>query len=93
MTEVLVHPYRRADLKRVGELYGMLSRYPNLEWFATDLETANLAARLRAQYRLKTADALQAATAARTGATGFITNDYHFKRVKSFEVLVLEDLL
>jgi predicted nucleic acid-binding protein len=93
MTEVLVHPYRQDDLKRANELYGLLSRYPNLEWVAPDLGIAELAARLRAQYRLKTADALQAATAAGAAATGFVTNDADFKLVQLFEVLVLEHLL
>lgn len=93
MTELLVHPYRQADQKRAKELYGLLSRYPNLEWIAPDLGTAELAARVRAQYRSKTADALQAATAAQMAATGFITNDSDFKFVQLFEVLLLEELL
>jgi predicted nucleic acid-binding protein len=93
MTEVLVHPYRQADVKRANELYGLLSRYPNLQWVAPDLETAELAARLRAQRRLKTADALQAATAVRAGASAFVTNDPDFSSIPSLEVLLLERLL
>ena len=72
--------------------YGLLSTYPNLDWVAPDLEIADLAARLRAAHRLKTPDALQAATAVRTGASGLITNDPVFERAGSFETLVLDRL-
>ncbi len=40
-----------------------------------------MAARMRALYGLKTPDALQAATAVRSGATAFITNDAGLKRM------------
>jgi predicted nucleic acid-binding protein len=41
---------------------------------------------------LKTPDALQAATAVQTRASGLITNDPAFERVESFETLVLDRL-
>lgn len=93
MTELLVQPYREGDERRVDEIYGLLSTYPNLQWIAPDLEIADLAARFRADYRLRTPDALEAATAARAGATGFLTNDPAFERVDAFETLVLDRLL
>jgi len=93
MTELLVQPYRESDDQRVDEFYGLLSTYPNLDWIAPNLEIADVAARLRALHRLQTPDALQAATAEHAGATGFITNDAVFERVKTFETLVLERLL
>jgi predicted nucleic acid-binding protein len=93
VTKLLVQPYRDTDEARVNLYYGLLSTYPNLVWVAPDLEVADLAARLRAAYRLKTPDALQAATAVRSNATGFVTNDPHFQRIKVFEALVLDDLL
>jgi predicted nucleic acid-binding protein len=93
MTELLVVPYRNADERQVDEFYALLSKYPNLDWIAPNLEIADVAARLRALHRLRTPDALQAATAAHGGATGFITNDAVFERVEAFETLVLERLL
>lgn len=93
MTELLVAPYRGSDDQRVDEFYALLSTFPNLEWMAPDLEIADLAARLRAVHRLRTPDALQAATAAYAGATALITNDAVFERVGSFETLVLDRLL
>jgi len=93
MTELLVQPHRDFDEQRVDEFYGLLSTYPNLDWIAANLEIADLAARIRAVHRLRTPDALQAATAVHTLATGLITNDPVFQRVKTFETLVLDQLL
>lgn len=93
MAELLVQPYRVADQDRVNQFYALLTSYPHLEWIAPDLEIADLAARFRAQYRLRIPDAVHAATAAGRQATGFITNDSIFKRVDAFETLVLEELL
>ena len=93
MTELLVQPYRDSDDPLVDEIYALLSTYPNLSWIAPNLEIADIAARLRASYRLRTPDALQAATAEHSGATGLITNDAVFERAKTFETLVLDHLL
>ncbi len=93
MTELLVPSYREGDEHRVDEFYGLLSTYPNLRWIAPELETADTAARLRAAYRLRTPDALQAATAVRERATGFVTNDPVFARIEEFEAAVLDRLL
>ena len=93
MTELLVPSYRDHDEHRVDEFYGLLSTYPNLEWIAPSLEIADAAARMRALHRLRTPDALQAATAAHAQATALITNDPAFARVGEFEVVVLEQFL
>ena len=93
MSELLVQPYRTSDERRVDEFYGLLSTYPNLDWIAPDLQIADLAARFRAQHRLRTPDALQAATATHARATGLITNDAVFERVASLDALVLDQLL
>ena len=93
MTELLVPSYRERDESRVDAFYGLLSTYPNLRWIAPDLETADLAAKLRALYRLRTPDALQAATAIRAEATGFVTNDPAFARIEQFDTVVLHRVL
>ena len=93
MTELLVQPYRDSDEQRVDEFYALLSTYPNLDWIAPNLEIADVAARIRAVHRLRTPDALQAATAVQAEATGLITNDPVFERVKDFETLVLDRVL
>jgi predicted nucleic acid-binding protein len=88
-----VVPYRDSDQQRVDEFYGLLSTYPNLEWIAPNLEIADMAARMRALHRLRTPDALLAATAVYAQVTGLITNDAVFERVGSFETLLLDRLL
>jgi predicted nucleic acid-binding protein len=93
MTELLVQPYRVADQQQADEFYVLLSTYPNLEWIAPNLEIADRAAKLRALHGLRTPDALHAATAVHTGATGLVTNDPVFERVKDFETLLLDKLL
>jgi predicted nucleic acid-binding protein len=93
MTELLVLPYREGDEQRANDFYGLLSTYPNLDWIAPNLVIADLAARIRALHRLRTPDALQAATAVHTQSTGLITNDPVFQHVEGFETMVLDELV
>jgi predicted nucleic acid-binding protein len=93
MTQLLVPSYRDDDERRIDEFYGLLSTYPNLRWVAPDLETADIAARIRATYKLRTPDALQAATAIQANATGFITNDPVFARIEELDTAVLDRFL
>lgn len=93
MTELLVQPYRDGDQRLADEFYGLLSTYPNLEWIAPSLQIADTAARIRANYRLRTPDALQAATAVQGAASGLVTNDPTFGRLTGLETLVLDDVV
>jgi len=93
MTELLVKPYRESNQKEISATYGWYSTYPQLRWIAPELPIASIAAKLRAEHRLKTPDAMQAATAIHAGATGLIANDPVFSRVKEFEALLLDDIL
>lgn len=93
MTEILTLPYQGADESQVDAHFGLLSAYPHLEWIAPDLQIARLAARFRAQSRMRTPDALQAATAVRSAAQGLISNDRVFRRVEGLETLLLDELL
>ncbi|HSF14169.1 MAG TPA: PIN domain-containing protein [Vicinamibacteria bacterium] len=92
MLELLVQPYRLSDLNRVNQFYALLITYPHLEWVAPSLAVADRAARLRADHNLKTPDALQAATALASEATGFISNDPAYKRVAGIETVILDEL-
>jgi predicted nucleic acid-binding protein len=91
MTELLVHPYRNKNGSEASELFGLLSVYPHLAWMAPDLEIAARAAQIRAEYRLQTADALQAATALHASATAIVTNDPVFRRIPDLDTLLLDD--
>lgn len=93
LLEVLVQPYRikREDL--VLRFYALLTTYPHLQWIDLSKDIADTAARMRAEYGLRTPDAIQAATAVSSGASGFICNDPVFKRVEEIDCLLLDDWL
>ena len=93
LTEILVKPYRTLTEREVRSMYDLLLIYPNLEWIPPDLEIADIAASLRARYKLETPDALQAATTIRAGATLLVTNDASFERIPAFKTLLLDRLL
>ncbi len=93
LTELLVKPHVESNLKLVDAIYGLLALYPNLSWIPADLDIAALAGRYRAQHRMRTPDALQAATATRSLATGVVTNDPIFARIGAFETLQFDSLL
>jgi predicted nucleic acid-binding protein len=93
ITELLVQAYREGDEQRADQFYGLLSTYPNLDWLAPNLEIADAAARLRALYRIRTPDAIQAATAAYAKASALVTNDKVFKRVEGLDILLMDAVL
>jgi predicted nucleic acid-binding protein len=93
MMELLVKPYRESDQHKADTFYDLLSTYPNLHWISPDLAIADVAARIRAIHRLRTPDALLAATAVYANATAMLTNDPIFKRVPELHALVLDDYL
>jgi predicted nucleic acid-binding protein len=90
MTELLVRPYRAANLPLVNRYFGLLSTFPHLEWIPPDLAIADMAAQLRARHNLRTPDALQVATALRSGATALLTNDADLKRIPRIEVALFD---
>ena len=86
MTELLVQPYRAGNEELVNRYYGLLSLFPHLEWVAPDLAIADTAAQIRAHHRLRTPDALQAATSALRGATAILTNDADFAALRGLRL-------
>jgi predicted nucleic acid-binding protein len=52
-----------------------------------DMEVAEAAARLRAEFRLKLADAVQAASAQTIGAAALVTHDRDYSRIKSLRII------
>jgi predicted nucleic acid-binding protein len=93
LLEILVRPLQlgRRDVARDYETF--VYQYPNLAVLEIDRDIARLAADLRARYRVATADGLQLATALKTGAAAFLTNDRRLQRVQDLAVLVVDDFL
>jgi predicted nucleic acid-binding protein len=93
MTELLVPAYRDGDARRLQQYRGLMITYPRLRLIAPDFEIADVAARLRADYGLKTPDAIHSATALQLNVSAFVTNDPAFRRVKELDTLILDDIL
>ncbi len=94
LMELTVHPWRlgREGVARHYEV--LLATFPNLTMVAVDREVAREAARLRARYNVRPADALQVAAALMHGATAFVTNDSRLSRLADrLHVLQLDAFL
>lgn len=93
LLEVLVHPLRTGN-KVLAERYREVLLYSDgLTTFEVLNEISEKAAELRAEYSIKTPDAIQIATAIFHKADRFLTNDPDLKKVTAIQVLVLDDLL
>jgi predicted nucleic acid-binding protein len=93
LTEILVQPYRNVSLPQAHSFYALLTTIPNLEWVAPTLHIADLAASLRASYRLQTPDGIIAATAVQCNAPALVTNDPIFRRIPDLDVLILDEYI
>jgi predicted nucleic acid-binding protein len=93
LLECLVLPYRRADQKLIGDFEGVLSG-PGVDLIPITPDLLRHAARLRAAVpKLRTPDAIHAATALEVGVALFVTNDTDFRNVPGLPVAVLRDLI
>jgi len=93
LTELLTGPKRLGNDALAQEYEELLAIFPNLEIVPVDWKIAARAADFRAEFALRTPDALQLATAVCKGATLFVSNDQRFKRVKGIGIALLDDYL
>ena len=77
--ELLVPLYRSGDPQAATGLSNRLRNFRNLEVIPLTTEISMGAARLRADYGLRTPDAIHAATAISTQSNGILTNDKRLK--------------
>ena len=70
----------------------MLLNSRNLRTVALSPAIAAEAARIRADYQIKTPDAIQLATAKEGGATSFLTNDGALAAIPGLRLIVLEQV-
>ncbi len=92
LTEVLVQPLRAGDQGLIARYEAVLTKSASFRLEPLTAATARRAAELRAQYNLKTPDALHVATALEARCDAFLTNDRGIQRVTELRVLVLDDL-
>ena len=82
LAEALV-PFYRADRQDAARaLQEGWRSLPGLAWIQIGPSLAAHAARLRANYNLRTPDAVHVATAIEAGADWFVTNDRRLRRVE-----------
>ena len=84
VAEVLTGPLQAGD-----EALARRYRATLESWQPVDLtvDIAEMAARLRASFRLRLADSIQAASALSINATALVTHDRDFSRVRSLRVI------
>jgi predicted nucleic acid-binding protein len=92
LIEVLVHPVREGRGDLAQQYRDVLLQTPNLMAVPVDEDIAEGAAKLRAQFKLLTPDAIQMATALRSGASWFFTSDSNLPEIPGLSPLVLKRL-
>ena len=94
LMELTVPAWRvhRSDIARQYEV--LLVNFPHLRLVDVTRDVARQAARLRAVYNLRPADALQVASALVNGATLWVSNDKQLTRLESeLEILILDEFV
>ena len=91
ITEVLTQPLRKSRRDLLEKYRKFLLNSSNFTIYSVDPVIAEKAAELRAEYGIKTPDAIQFAVAMENNGTLFVTNDTDLKRVREIEVLVLKE--
>jgi predicted nucleic acid-binding protein len=84
MIEVLTGPFATGD-EALARRYRTM--FDSWRVVGLDAAIAESAARLRAQFRLKLADAVQLASALAIGADALVTHDRDFSRVKGLRII------
>jgi predicted nucleic acid-binding protein len=92
ITEVLVHPIQQNNAVLTATYRDILQNADHLRTVPFTADIAETAARLRAEHKIRTPDAIQAATAIVMKADFFLTNDFSLSMILNPTILVLENL-
>mgnify|MGYP006419308289 CR=1 FL=1 len=92
LTEVLVHPLRSQNVDLAAEYRDILLN-SNITTVDISSDIAEYGALLRSQYNLRTPDALQIATAIKSGAGFFLTNDTKLPKIPNIDYLIMDILV
>ena len=91
--EGLVIPIRQGNTDLVRQYHNLLFKTKGLKTIFLDQKIAEEAARLRAFHNIRTPDSIQMATAMKTQASFFLTNDIRLPSLPNLKILMLDDLL
>ncbi|MFQ5420240.1 MAG: type II toxin-antitoxin system VapC family toxin [Anaerolineae bacterium] len=92
LVETLTHPLRLKKPDLAQRYQEILLNAENLTTLAVSPASAIKAAEIRADYNLRTPDAIQLATAVIANAAFFLTNDRTLQKFPDVQVIVLDDL-
>jgi predicted nucleic acid-binding protein len=92
LMEALVGPYKTGNTV-LERAFGDVLLGSQMRMLPISHPILRAAARLRATTRLKTPDAIHAATAQQAGCALFVTNDAGFRGVAGLPLVILDDLL
>ncbi|MBN3873142.1 PIN domain-containing protein [Nostoc sp. JL33] len=93
ITEVLVYPLQQGNTALAQQYREILFNSQGLTAIEVFSDIAENAAQLRADYNLRTPDAIQMATAIRGDASFLLTNDARLPSLPALSVLVLDTLI
>ena len=94
LMELTVLPWRMGHENVAREYEAVLVNFPNLSIVDIDRNVARLAAKLRADFNVSPADALQVAASLQAGAKAFLTNDKRLFGLQTvIEILILDDFV
>lgn len=93
LLELLVRPLQLQREDVAEEYEALLSHFPHLALAPVSRDVLLKAAAIRAEYGLRSPDAIIIATGILRAATRLITNDRAWKRVREIEVVCLMDYL
>jgi predicted nucleic acid-binding protein len=92
ITEALVSPLRSGNMVSIAN-YEQLIFHAGINLIPIDRSILVSATKLRVKYKLKTPDAIHAATSLSIGCNRFITNDKGFRNIAGLPTLILSELL
>ena len=94
--EILVKPKKDNNIFIENKYKLMLTNYPNLSIIDMEYNIADIASRLRANYKIKTPDAIIVATGIAMNVDYIITNDIRLKNIcnnERLDIIILDDII
>jgi len=95
VTELLVQPFAKGEQDRITIFEQFVLSLPNTDLISPTYTITREAARLRAEYAIRTPDALLISTALSEKAEAFLTNDSSLRSLKAegISILILDDFV
>lgn len=93
--EILVKPKKDNNVFIENKYKLMLTNYPNLSIIDMEYNIADIASRLRANYKIKTPDAIIIATGIAMNVDYIITNDIRLKNIcnnEGLDIIIIDDI-